>query len=88
MSRKSISVSEDVYDRLLAHKGADDSWTDVGKRAADALDTVDGDTESPDGGVDADANASHTLTEDHIDDIGAEVERRVERVLENATRHR
>ena len=82
MTRKSISVSEDVYERLLAHKGDDDSWTDVGQRAADALDAVDGD-ESPDSGVDADADASHTLTEDHIDDIAAEVERRFERTLSN-----
>jgi len=77
MGRKTITVSEDVFDRLEDLKDDGESWTDLGERAADALEGQDGD-------VNAAPNADQPLTEEHIDDIAAEVERRFERTLENS----
>lgn len=81
MTRTSISLSDDVFDRLKALKRDGESWTEFGERVADTL-------EAQDDGVNSDSNATpdDVLTEDHISDIGAEVERRVERTLDNMTR--
>jgi len=38
VSRTNIPVSNAVYDQLADHKGDDETWDDVLKRAADALD--------------------------------------------------
>ena len=81
MSRKTISVDDEVYERWVEHKRDDESWTDTLERGADALESEDGD-------VNASVNKSKTLTEEHIDDIAAEVERRVERTLETTVRGR
>jgi hypothetical protein len=35
--RKNIPVDEDIFERLAAQKGEDDTWNDVMARAADAL---------------------------------------------------
>ena len=81
MSRKTISVDDEVYERWAEHKRDDESWTDLLERGADALESEDGD-------VNASVNESEALTEDHIGDIATEVERRVERALETTVRGR
>ncbi|MFA1612043.1 hypothetical protein [Halobellus rubicundus] len=48
--RKNIPVDEAIFERLKAQKGEDDTWNDVGARAADALEAdADGDTGAEDG---------------------------------------
>jgi len=83
MSRKSTTMGEDAFDRLDGHKHDDESWTEFGHRVADVLDAHDGDGEHA---SNTPAVPDDVLTEGHIDDIGAEVERRVERTLENLSR--
>jgi len=43
MSRTTITVTDEVHERLEAHKQDDESWSDVGARAADALESQDED---------------------------------------------
>jgi predicted CopG family antitoxin len=81
MNRKTISVDGEVYERWAEHKRDDESWTDILERGADTLESKDRD-------VNASVNEDDPLTEDHIDDIAAEVERRVERTLETTVRGR
>lgn len=71
--RKTLSVTEDCHDRLREAKREDESWTDCLRRLAD------GDAERK-------PNRDAGLTPGDLDDIGAEVERRVERVLDNRLR--
>ena len=47
--RKNIPVDEELFERLKAQKGPDDTWNDVGARAAEALEADETD------GSDADA---------------------------------
>jgi len=82
MSRKTISVDDKVYERWAKHKRDDESWTDILERGVDALNDAESTAESPDGDDGRTMDAVEPLTEDHIDDIAAEVERRVERALE------
>lgn len=39
--RKTITVTEDAYERLLDHKSEGESWAQVFDRAADALESQD-----------------------------------------------
>jgi predicted CopG family antitoxin len=73
MSRKTISIDEDVYDDLEELKRDDDSWTDLLRRLSTGQ------------GGEHDLN---TLTEEHIDDIATETARRTARELENRLNRR
>jgi len=77
MTRKTVTISEEAYEALDGEKRESESFTELAFRAAEAL-------EDEDGAVNTDPN---TLTEEHIDDIGAEVQTRMERLLKNANRH-
>jgi predicted CopG family antitoxin len=77
MSRKTITISEEAYNALDGEKREGESFTELAFRAAEAL-------EDGDGAANTDPN---TLTEEHIDDIGTEVEDRLQRILENAHLH-
>ena len=43
MTRKTITVTEDVYERLATLKRDDESWSELGDRAADVLESGDSD---------------------------------------------
>lgn len=87
MERKSITVDDDAFEDLEAQKHEGETWTEFARRVADLLEASADDTESPDDDV---STTEHTpdgvLTEDHLDDIGAIVERRVENALDRQTR--
>lgn len=72
-------MDEGVYESLHEHKREGESWTDLAERAVNALEST------ADGQAREDVNA---LTPGHIDDIAAEVERRVEKTLETTVRRR
>lgn len=59
MTRKTISIDEDLHGELSADKREDESWTECIRRLVD---------ESPGQQAECDVNA---LTEDHIEDIAA-----------------
>lgn len=69
MSRKTITIREDVFDRLDADRGDTESWSDFLDRLADE----DGDTE----------HEPNTATVENVDEIAravaAEVENRMTR---------
>lgn len=77
--RRTVSGAADVIDRLEDdHKHDEDTWTDVLRRAADALDKqTDGRQ------VVRKMNADGALTEDHIDDIVSRTARRAAEEVEN-----
>jgi predicted CopG family antitoxin len=75
--RKSITVDEDAFEDLARFKREEESWSDLVQRAADALESKD---------VAGDLEKLSTLSEGEINDIGAEVERRMQHVLETAGR--
>lgn len=74
MTRKTISLDKETYDRLAELKQDNESWTEFGDRVAGEIDGRDGEHEV------------NTLTEDHIDDIAGETARRVVQDLETALR--
>jgi hypothetical protein len=78
MSRKTITIPEEVFEEAKAHKG-DRSWAEV------VLAGAKPDGQEDEGQPERQAVPEDILTEDHIPDIGGEVERRLERVLENHT---
>jgi len=80
MTRKSITIDEDAFARLEGHKQDGESWTEFADRVADFLESQDGNNEC---GL---STPDDVLTEDHLDDIGSIVERRVESALEQQTR--
>lgn len=80
MGRKTISMSEEAYERLQSLKSDDQSWTDFGHWAADALEAQD------DVNTEPNAVPDDILTEDNIPDLLNQFERRVERQLESAMR--
>ena len=73
MPRTTLSVPDALYERLEACKRDDESWPDVLKRAAEALESTD----------DGSERTMDALTQDHIDDIARatadEVENRMTR---------
>lgn len=80
--RTTVSVEETAHTTALGVK--DDlglTWSEFLIAAADAL-------ESQDDEMKGKMNACDVLTTAHIDDIGAEVERRVERAVENTLTRR
>jgi len=77
MSRTTISVTDDAHDRLAAHKGDGESWTDVFERAAAALDG-DGDGEDRDPQTDPCVVSAETI-EEIARATAAEVEDRMTR---------
>jgi len=96
MGRKTITLDEDVYDLVAGTKLGDDSFNDCLTRLARLHQLVDGVCEADESVLECaerlaaadDVQDAEPLTEDHLDDIGAEVESRVQRVLENARRQR
>jgi len=59
MSRTTLTVTDDAHDRLAAHKGDGESWSDVFERAAEALE-----------GQDSDLNTDpNTVAVDNVDEI-------------------
>jgi len=85
MSRKGISIDEELHERGRQLKG-DESWNDLLQRAFDALEEQDGDVARDVARDETQDVPDGVLTEDHIDDIGAELERRLERTLETVRR--
>lgn len=75
MSRTTISIRDDVFERLEADKGDNESWSGYLERLADG--------ERVPRPQDGNGECMNALTEAHIDDIGADVERRVERLLDD-----
>ena len=82
MGRKGISIDEGVHARGDDIKREGESWSDLLGRAFDALEAQDDGAASDR----LDEIPDDILTEGHIDDVAAEVERRVERTLENLSR--
>jgi len=76
MGRTTITAGDEGYEAIAAHKGEDESWTELLKRAADALEADDGGGEL----------APNTLTEEHIEDIAARTSRRTADELEDRLR--
>lgn len=68
--RKTLTIPTECYDLLEEQKLEDESWDDCLTRLAEG----DGEHSS---------NTASSLDPADIDDIAAEVERRVERVLDN-----
>jgi hypothetical protein len=71
MSRKTITVTDDVYERLGALKQDDESWSDIGDRAAGALESQDDDVNTDPNSVavtnvDEIARASADAVEDRM----------------------
>lgn len=73
MSRKTISIDEQVHENLQEMKRDNDSWSDLLRRLSDGQ------------GGEHDLN---TLTEEHIDDIATETARQTARELENRLNRR
>jgi len=87
MSRSGISIDDEVHGRGKSLKRDDESWNDLLSRAFDALEQADADPGDADAARDRlDELPDTLLTEDHIPDIGADVERRVERILDDRLR--
>lgn len=70
MTRTTISVPDDVHEQACEAKGDGETWAEYLLRCAET-------PQGRDEGQDCKADVPD------IDDIGAEVERRVERALEN-----
>lgn len=70
MSRKHVSTTETAFEALDAQRKADESWSELFERAAEALD----------GGVET---GPETLTRDDVDDIAALTARRTADEAEN-----
>ena len=75
MTRKTITIDEDLHTRLADRKGDDESWSDLLRRLEDV--------ETQGREAECSVNA---LTEDHIDDIAAAVSRRTADELETRLR--
>lgn len=82
MTRQSITVSKQAFERLKEHKRDGESWTDFGNRVADLLDGV----EPPDAAGECGLNSADVLTKDHIDDIANRAARRTVDELETQLR--
>lgn len=82
MPRKTITVQEAAHEEASEYKREGDTWSEIIVAGAKTL------AQDGEGQGERQDTPEDVLTEDHIDDIGAEVERRLERLFENSGRAR
>lgn len=84
MSRQSITVSADAFERFKEHKRDGESWTDLVERAADRLDGQEPTHASGECGLNS--VDGEVLTTEHIPDIVNEASRATADELESRFR--